>query len=331
MIVRNIQKVLDFVDSVLLPQKEDIFSDYLWKRQISDGDKAFEIMLKPKKDSLRIGNPLELNANTSHCFCDFVKSSSTRITIYELNDSFNVFAFGNQPKLVLATKECGPEPKPEHFEMILRVTRALTRYKFLNVCNIWGSGASIPQHWHSQFVLMRESLETLYANIKCNNSLSPHPAVKEIYQPVWGIQIDFQDRDPSEVAQILYEAVQILRLRAQLKLSYNLYIESSQPNLVSIVFRETWNECPFQTAEVLAMIARIVDKETSEKIAKSDNQFWKWAWLELIGGLPARDESFNDGKFSHQFWSKLYRFIELQERYRSGVWNHVVSCLSCSL
>jgi hypothetical protein len=129
---------------------------------------------------------------------------------------------------------------------------------------------------------------------------------------------------------LLYESVhRACRQRSQLFPSYNIYVQSRNPRNVVVLFRQAQDERPFTAASVFDLLKSRVGEERAKAIFESDNRHWRWGWLECIGGLPARDDSFADARtFDAEFWSEVYKLLSIPVKYRSNIRRQLVSALS---
>ncbi len=337
---QQLQEVAEFIKSSILPLKKDIYDEDDWKKlalefnydrgQDYDGG-TITLVVKPGKDSRRSCNPLELTPKTTKCFCDFIKFQS--FDVKSLSSSSNVFINSEKTKACMASKLCGPEPTVEHFIDLYRLASALANSPIIIAINLHGSGASVPQHFHTQICPKGESLTRLLANFRCSQkSIFPDQAcleVKEIVQPMWGIEIKFgKGYLPENIGGLLFKAIHSLRYRSQLKLSYNLYVDSQKPDLVRIIFRESRKECPFGIYEGFSMLTKRTNKVTARQIVNLDSARWRWGWAECIGELPARDDIFADAnELDSEFWKEVYEFMSLDKTYRASIRNNVINIL----
>lgn len=303
----------------------DLHSESEWdkyKQSIVFEANSIDIIVKPVFDSRRSSDPLLFDSKTRWCFCQ----ASTSLQDRKLSTSSLLIPKG---KGILYALECGPEPKEEHFIDMCQVARSFVGIETVLVINLPGSGASLPQHFHIQIWPKGKSWDIWLTNFKpiehrlmVSNSIE----IREFMLPMWGLEIKFPEAISAfQMGKVLYKTTQQLRLHSQLKLTYNLYIDSKEPNVVKIIFRESWKECPFDTAEVHAIISQITNELTATRIANSDNAKWRWGWSECVGGLPARDNSFVDSeRFGTDFWKKIFQFMTLDYKYQKPVWSRVI-------
>lgn len=302
-------------------------------------NKAELILMYGERDTRRSMDPLEFVHEATWCYCKLENSPSSQI--YQISTASNLLVDNNRHKAIQYSNICGPEPTADHFSDMLQLAYKLEPSEIITVVNLHGSGASIPQHFHTQIWPLsflhntqgkQNSIALLLNNIRLDlsRSTSLHDQyihIKEVTFPVWGLQIEFaQDTyTPEKIGRMLYEAIHYkVRYESQLHLSYNLYIKSTQPNVVTVLFREVGKERPFQTPEIYDLITEITNLETAARIRSSDNARWRWGWLECIGGLPARDDSFAcTDIFDSEFWEGVYDFMTLDKKYRCAIWHQV--------
>ena len=342
----DFKEAVDALKRSLLPARGDFFDA-----------SVFDVTVIECGDDIRLilGSPLQPDARRS---ADSLKFESAPCFFcgpkglpswdeYRLNPASNILVRNEVQIGLQYPEQCGPEPTVEAFVEMLQLAFAVRPHSMLTVVNLYGSGASIPQHFHTQLVPLccrqgesgrQRDIALLLENMRLGtqtDSLNDDKIrIREIVAPMWGCEIRFDGTDygPHKVGQMLYNAVQETRYHSQLRLSYNLYIHSVDPSVVTILFREVYKECPFQRHEALGLIAGISDAETAERVRASDNARWRWGWLECIGGLPARDGSFADtNAFDAKFWKGVYDFMTLDEKYRCPVWLKVKTQLTESL
>ena len=160
-----------------------------------------------------------------------------------------------------------------------------------------------------------------------------------IDRPVWGISLDFsQYSDPSVVGRLLFAAVHhAVRYRSRLEYGYNCYIQSgvasqaTSPDWrrVKVLFRESRLERPCVTNEMCELVRGKSTSEQAVKIQQSDNRFWRWGFWEMIGGLFARDASFDDeSAFDAKFWESVYQFLSVPEGYRNQIIERIQAAIT---
>lgn len=342
----DFKEAVDALKRSLLPARGDFFDACVFDvTMIELGDDIKLILGSPhKSDTRRRKDPLTFKS--APCFfCGPTGTSSW--DEYQPSRTSNILVLNEAQIGLQYPKQCGPEPTVDAFVEMLQLAFAVRPHSILTVVNLYGSGASIPQHFHTQLVPLccrqGESgkqrdiaflLENMRLGTQTDSLNGDRIRIREIVAPMWGCQIRFDDTDygPDKIGQMIYRAVHETRYRSQLRLSYNLYIRSSDPSVVTILFREVYKECPFQRHEVLGLVAGISDAETAERVRASDNAQWRWGWLECIGGLPARDSSFADtNAFDAEFWKGVYDLVALDKRYRRPVWLQVKTRLTESL
>src|SRR5262249_16411090 len=143
------------------------------------------------------------------------------------------------------------------------------------------------------------SLMRLWDNLRYDKGTSRQYVnvfTQEVLAPIWGLRLDFDERMPAaEIGELLFTCFhQKLRYRSQLELAYNIYLRTDRPRSAIVLLREARNECVFRLPETLNLIRDVAGEAVANRVATSDNRFWRWAWLECLGGLPARDDSFAD-------------------------------------
>ena len=307
----------------------DLYDNYVYQEKSLTLQNGATIVVNSQVDERRSANPLLLDPNTGTCFfCDYVRCNA-RDTILLSPDSF-LYKPNNQLKILMVSTKCGPEPTIQHFIDMCILSDRLKPVSTLTVINMPGSGASIPQHFHTQIWPKKGSLGRLFDNFQCSRnpfSVSDQVSLREIRRPMWGIELTFDEVDPVIIGKRLYEATQLVRYKAQLHLSYNIYIDSARPKSILIIFRESWKECPFQLYELQAIIENIIstDKARAVSIRESDNANWRWGWSECMGGMSPRDTSFDDFSiFNDLFWQRIYNFMDFDPRYRDSLSNSII-------
>jgi hypothetical protein len=293
-----------------------------------------------KTDVRRNADPLMLEENK----CYFCNPTTNNACIYEFSRFSNMLVRATKNKALQYAKNCGPEPMLEHFIDMLEFAFLVRSHPLIIVVNLPGSGASAPHHFHTQIfpsviningTIQNNSISTLFENLRLSSETLSSPQVgvkiKEITAPMWGLQIIFDDNifSPTQIAFSIYSAIHQTRYLSQLYLSYNLYIRSEEPGVVSVIFREARKERPFATPALLDRISDTIGSENAEKLNQSNNSQWRWGWMECIGGLPARNSLFNKRKiYNSQFWQAIYNLMAVNEKYREGIRHQVVASLS---
>ena len=309
----------------------------------ADGAKAMQIPLKDgtistihlkgeESDSTARRNmdPLFLCKDTTGCFCNFENFISVK-TI-SLSNNSKVFFWKKDRKAHLASTQCGPEPTAAHYSDLLSLMHALKGEPCISTTNLCGSGASVPQHFHTALIPRGTHVTKLLGNFKEASTKLNAPglpvSIITLKAPLWGVELRFNDTlSPAQQGTLLFEIIHKLRYRTQLKLSYNLYIDAATPSNINVLFRQADKESPFLTNEVVEIIDALPtsDKKLKgEKIRESLNSRWRWGWLESICGLPARDKVFlKDPRFDASFWGKIYDYMSLDKQYRDAIWESI--------
>jgi hypothetical protein len=339
----DFKEAVDALKRSLLPARGDFFDAGVFGvTVIESGDDIRLILGSPhKSDTRRREDPLTFRS--APCFFCGPKGASSW-NEYQLNLASNILVRNKIQIGLQYPKQCGPEPTVEAFVEMLQLAFEVRPHSILTVVNLYGSGASVPQHFHTQLVPLycrqdesrkQRDIASLLENIRLGTQMESlnHDKIhiQEIVAPMWGCEIRFDSTDygPHKIGQMLYKAIHGTRYHSQLRLSYNVYIHSGDPSVVTIFFREVYKECPFQRREVLDLIAGIADTKAIERMHTSDNTQWRWGWLECIGGLPARDSYFADTNvFDAKFWKSVYDFMTLDEKYRRPVWRQVKTRLT---
>lgn len=329
LLIENAQWLANRLKIYFSKSSQDIHSETDWRQyrqnlKFKNGN--IDIILKPVPDSGRSSDPLEFGSKTTWCFCQDDTSSKNRKLL-------SSFMLKNKGKGILYSMKCGPEPQEEHFIDLCLLAQSFKGVEAILTVNLPGSGASLPQHYHTQIWPKRDSWRNWLNNFKSfENKFTSIDfiEVKEFRRPIWGLEIKFpKDSTAFQIGKRLFQITQQIRLDAQLKLAYNLYIDSKKPNVIKVIYRESWKESPFNTPEVHKIILESTDEETADKITSSDNAKWRWGWSECIGGLPARDDSFfNDERFNVEFWKKIFQFMTFDSKYQKPLLQRVKSILS---
>ena len=201
--------------------------------------------------------------------------------------------------------------------------------------NLHGSGASVPQHFHARFLPFSPLLENLTQNIKQGRKQLNDPndviSAVEIVSPFWGLKMSFRDDvAPHDRGIYFYSVVHKIRSQSQLKLSYNYYIDATNPQEVIVLFREATKESPFITNEVVNFVRQAYNNPRNNtvhlppeaEINRTINKRWRWGWLESLGALPSRDRTFEDiDTFDQEFWHSVFDYMSLDSKYRKSIWN----------
>ena len=90
---------------------------------------------------------------------------------------------------------------------------------------------------------------------------------------------------------------------------------------MTVIFRESRKQCPFELEEVWDLVRPLVATAADTRY-QSPNRRWRWGFLECLGGLPARDNTFGDAspqQFDGTFWDRVFRFISVAPEYREPV------------
>lgn len=293
-------------------------------------------------DYRRNADPLMLTKQSAQCMCHF----SGRYEPFQTNDESAFFFMPPNSKAIHFSVECGPEPQgnkfggqaefsllagPLHGHLSDLVEfSSLLPCDHLAVVNLPGSGASIPQHFHSQIFPLRlgnkpNSLAQLFENLR----IAEEPYLSQqgvdfhlISGPVWGCQLRFSDAySPRQIGAWLHSVVhRDLRYASQLFFTYNLYLRwASEPRTVAIVFRESRTQSPFQLAEVRDLVLTR-DPRAASAFATSPNRQWRWGFLECLGGFPTRDRLLAvPSVFDFPFWQKLHEIVSVPRPYRERI------------
>lgn len=302
-----------------------------------EGDQQ-AILSYGSSDPRRNAHPLEFTRESSFCFCHWKAEQPTEwFAATEASQIFIRPDRGHQ----YAT-DCGPEPTLQHYRDMMKLAHHL-KTPNLTVVNLANSGASVPQHFHTQIFPVRlrkqrktgpNSLATLWKNIRCSAEIHQvlhGVTIREVLSPVWGISLEFDHSiSPEKRGEILFRAVhQALRYRSQLALTYNVFLHHESRHVVTVLIREPKYERIFELDEIRILLEQIAGHDEARKIVASNNRMWRWAWLECIGGLPARDNSFEKVElFGWPFWSRIWKRISLQEPLRESVLKQVCASLS---
>jgi len=280
-------------------------------------------------DRRRSQDPMQFDNEKVECFCSL--SASVR-TLPFSPDSF-IALIESASKALQFSRECTPEPAAAHYADAFELASSI-EVPSLTVVNLRGSGASSPEHFHTQILPLRfgvgvDTRPTTYVALLANldigsQHLWPHEGIEvtTIEKPVWGFRVRFDKRyTPRACGLVVHQAVHRgLRYCSQLQLSYNLYLRwADEPRSAMILMRTAAMESPFATSPVLDCIERAVPGMRRE-ISSSDNARWRWGWLECIGGVPARDSSFSQhDAFDGPFWEEVYRLVSVPPHYQPAI------------
>ena len=227
----------------------------------------------------------------------------------------------------------------DHFIDIQKLLHEINQFDLLLFFNLPGSGASIPQHAHGQilpintkqpkcsFYRLIENIESKKKLLSVKNGIK----ISEFDFPMWGLEITFPEDYPAyRKGEILYLAIQKeIRLRSQLRLSYNIYFRSNECCTVRIIFRLCEIEIPFKTSKIQTYIK----KWAGHPLKHSSNNFhWRWGGLEALGGLPTRNQFFrNTSLYDFQFWKGFYELLnEWLVPYRENIINQIITAIKKS-
>lgn len=336
----DLQIVCDAIHAVLDMRTED--SIYNGARVIKEIDEARKLVVcHGPPDQRRNADPPEFGEKSRWCYCDAERTydwnldslSRDKNHYCDITDHSGICLYvKHKPEKVNQFSiTCGPEPSLEHFVDMMYIARGLDE-RALTVVNLCGSGASIPQHFHTQILSLTYSQEgdeqedSVAAQLKSiersdeESILSDKTVIKQVQRPIWGLEIDYAgfSDNPEEVARHLYTAVhKAVRYRSQLRLSYNLYIRSKHWQRITVLFRESRMENVFATREMYELVRMRVGEKQAQAIRDSDNRHWRWGYWEMIGGLMARDHSFVGIEFDRTFWGEVYDRLSLKEKHRS--------------
>lgn len=283
--------------------------------------KELDTIVIPRIDNRRNANPMLFQPKTANSFNEFRQESKT-VFQYSKN-SFLIYRACKRDKVLMSAEACEPEPRKAHFEDIFHLLHQLGRRDLMVMMNLVGSGASLPQQFHAQIYRKQDPLRRLWGNFVIDDvDLETHQKVlRQIIGPLWGLELRLKpDLSPTDAAEQLFELTQHLRLRSQLQLSYNIYVDSAYPNVIRILYRENWKERPFYLREVQKITKKYSSSDQARAIRASPNNQWRWGWLECIGGLPVRDNSFVDKtRFGPAFWKEVLEFMSLPLEYREAL------------
>ena len=144
--------------------------------------------------SRRGADPLTFDTSASECPCDF----ATKYSPLDLPPFSQVILLPDRHKAHQNAVECGPEPREEHYADLLELASRLPGS--LTVLNLPGSGASGPQHFHTQIFPLAIQSEAgpqpnAMAELLKNLHIADTPQfvgqveIREIDYPVWGCQL----------------------------------------------------------------------------------------------------------------------------------------------
>lgn len=324
---------IDQIDQILNQQAEDVM--HLLGRTTIDIDNKGKIILSwGSPDKRRNADPVEFGDISRKCFCQ-------EESIY-YSDASILCLYPKSGKALMCSAGCGPEPCRHHFRDMLKISSSL-KENALTIINLPGSGASVPQHFHTQILSTRFRKGNkpvknfpikLFENIVTadfNKNAGSVIFLSEVKHPIWGFVLDFSkfSGGAESIADFIYEVIhEGIRYQSQLFISYNIYIESPQWRKITILFRESRMERVCSTQEMFQLVEAAVNTEKALSIAQSDNRFWRWGWLEILGGLPARDNSFDNKAFDMTFWNKVYRRLNIPKVSQKYILGYVGNSIS---
>ncbi|MCA9179637.1 MAG: hypothetical protein KDB14_34515 [Planctomycetales bacterium] len=291
-----------------------------------NGDDPFQFVVAwGEEHSRRELEPELLNPKSRECFCDWAKWAGEEAL--NVSDHTQAGVLRRRSKAHLFSASCGPEPCSENFADMLALAELLTS-SHLCTLNLPGSGASGPQHFHTQIMPLSlrdagkqvpNQIHRLLDNIKAKPNgmtLDSGVVICELDSPVWGVRLEFpKTMSASQIGKKLFSSVhQGIRYGSQLRLSYNVYVRwNVRPRVVDVTIRSSAHECPFLGIDTKAAI---------------ENVRWRWGWLECIGGLPARSAAFADSSvYDHHFWQRVYSRMTLTNDIKQSVLNRISELL----
>lgn len=321
---------VEFLENALLSKSANIklpielYTERDWMKfgiRIPFNKKEVGAIVIPRGDSRRNADPMLLQPETAHSFNEFRRKSKA---VFPFSDhSFLIYRESKRDKVLLSSEACDPEPKEAHFADIFRLLKQLDDKGLIVMVNLAGSGASLPQHFHAQIYPKQDSLQRLWNNFMIDQGKleSKEYTIRQITGPLWGLELTLNSKiKPKNAGVQLFNITQNLRLQSQLQLSYNIYIDSACPHVIRILYRESWKERPFFLREVQKITKKYSSSRKARAIRASANSHWRWGWLECIGGMPARDDSFkNRARFGPAFWKEIMEFMSLPLEYRDAI------------
>lgn len=286
----------------------------------------------------RIIDPLEFKSVTGTI--DLI--SNTENTPFLESAALRVFLKQAQHRVTLFAKICNPEPAVENLTDILGIMQALkllSPLQLMVAASLTGAGASAPHHFHSHLMPLVYGCygesgkpvrigELFKANINSGSDViwsDNGIELKEITGPIWGLQIRFAEEEYTiqQMSKILHMAIHRgVRYRSQLRLSYNLYIRTTNPNVVTVLFRKAQDECPFRKPEIIELLRNKAGAKIVEQICKH-NSLWRWGWTECIGWLNPIDNSFPSSEFGYDFWQGVYHHLTIDQILRTSILQQV--------
>jgi hypothetical protein len=280
----------------------------------------------------RVHHPLSLEGVAERCFCDWTETCSQAKddACFRVEDwTSNIFLRAD--RVHQYANECGPEPTERHYEKMFLLLSRL-REPNLAVVNLANSGASVPQHFHTQIYSLSavaggsNSIRTLWESNVSLREENCHTVdgviIKEVERPVWGLRLQFDERyDACAVGRLVYRALhRNVRYRSQLNVTYDLFMHSANFRTVTALFRLSAKERMFALPECHNVMRQFTSVAAANRICRSPNRQWRWAWLEVLGGFPARDASFADTTvFNWRFWSEILALASPDECVRKRV------------
>jgi hypothetical protein len=269
---------------------------------------------------------------------------SESVTYLALTEASQICLHPKQAKVLLYAKDCGPEPNCAHYRDMMTVTSALGP-GYLTVVNLAGSGASVLQHFHAQYLAktwikdgqsarradsMIGQVDKLQLGDNCDE-LGGGIKLSAVHWPLWGLVIEFHPTFGADATGLaLFQSIhEEVRYRSQLHIAYNVYIDSGNWRRIIVLFGESRLERVCETREFFKLTERVAGLGRATNIAASPNQRWRWGWMESAGALMARDNSFTDQPpFDLDFWKQVYGFLKLPEAVQLRVYGQVKDSLA---
>lgn len=317
MTVHSLSDVASRVDAVLSEGSSDLMP-LSQELQLRDRRLRYDVVPSQRRDV----DPLTMNA--PQCFCDW--STWGEEPSMRISENSLVGCLSRRSKAHLFSSSCGPEPGEEHFADMLELA---SRLGSANLCtmNLPGSGASGPQHFHTQIVRECKTLSSLLDNIRpvagSSVQVTDKLRVTEVMGVIWGVRLEFAGSvSARDVGLYSYRLIHHgLRYGSQLHLSYNPYVRwKKTSHQVDVLLRPVRVESPFSLPDVVSGLQRLLGYDAGLAVA-SGNAFWRFGWLEAIGGLPAR----KDFSPSSELLDLLYTRMSLDENQRRNVFDYLVA------